>query len=162
LGHEVKLLPPAYVKPYVKRGKNDALDAEAIWEGLGRPTMRFVPLKSLEQQGVLAVHSVRSQLVGQRTKLVNMLRAHMAEFGLIAPQGIWRIGTLKAVIGDEADARLPAMARLALTSVVRELDQLEAEIEGLNQQSSNTARRTRHAAVSLPSPALVPSVHRLL
>jgi transposase len=147
LGHEVRLLPPAYVKPYVKRGKNDAIDAEAIWEGLQRPTMRFVPVKSREQQGALAVHKVRAQLVGQRTKLVNMLRAHMAEFGLIAAQGIWRIGELRSIVADEADERLPSMARLALKAVIAQFDALKAEIEKLDRVirdhcgSNETSRR---------------------
>ena len=79
LGHAVKLLPPSYVKPYVKRGKNDAVDAEAIFEALGRPSMRFVSVKSCEQQAALVAHKVRAQLVAQRTRLVNVLRAHMAE-----------------------------------------------------------------------------------
>jgi len=140
LGHEARLLPPAYVKPYVKRGKNDALDAEAIHEALGRPTMRFVPVKSREQQGTLAVHKVRAQLVEQRTRLINMLRAHMAEFGLIAPQGIWRVGELKAIVGDEADERLPSMARLALKPVLAQLDMLRAHIEDLERAIVRHAR----------------------
>lgn len=133
LGHEVRLLPASYVKPYVKRGKNDAIDAEAIWEALGRPTMRFVPIKSMDQQGMLAVHKVRAQLVGQRTKLVNMLRSHMAEFGVVAPQGVWRIGELKAIVGDEADGRLDAMARLALKPVLALLDGLEVQLTELER-----------------------------
>jgi transposase len=133
LGHAVKLMPPSYVKAYVKRGKNDAIDAEAIWEALGRPTMRFVPIKSLEQQGMLAVHKVRTQLVEQRTRLINMLRAHMAEFGLIAPQGVWRIGELKTIVGDEADERLVALARLALKPVLAQLDVLETQIADLER-----------------------------
>lgn len=133
LGHSVKLLPPSYVKPYVKRGKNDALDAEAIREALGRPTMRFVPVKSRAQQSVLVVHKVRAQLVGERTKLVNVLRAHMAEFGIVAPQGIWRISALKAIVGEEGDERLPALARLALKPVIRQLDRLQADINELER-----------------------------
>ena len=88
LGHEVRLMPAAYVKPYVKRGKNDAADAEAICEAVTRPSMRFVPVKSAEQQAVLMLHRARALLVRQRTMLVNALRAHMAEFGIIAPQGL--------------------------------------------------------------------------
>ena len=147
LGHEVKLLPANYVKPYVKRGKNDEIDAEAVWEGLERPTMRFVPIKSREQQGVLALHKVRSQLVGERTRLVNLLRAYMAEFGLVAPQGIWRIAELKAIVGDKADERLPASCRAALTAVVRQLDSLANAIEDLDRavvahcKSNETSRR---------------------
>lgn len=133
LGHEVKLLPPSYVKPYVKRGKNDAVDAEAIFEALERPSMRFVPVKTVEQQGALVAHKVRAQLVAQRTKLVNMLRAHMAEFGLIAPQGIWRIAELTSTIADEQDERLPSMARLALKQILAQLDGLKEEIGKLDR-----------------------------
>ena len=86
LGHEVKLMPPAYVKAYVKRNKNDAADAEAICEAVGRPSMRFVPIKDTDQQSVLMLHRARNLLVRQRTMLVNALRAHMAEFGIIAPR----------------------------------------------------------------------------
>jgi transposase len=82
LGHTVKLIPPAYVKPYVRRGKNDAADAEAICEAVGRPNMRFVPLKGVDQQAVLMLHRTRALLVAQRTMLANALRAHLAEFGI--------------------------------------------------------------------------------
>ena len=93
LGHQVKLMPPAYVKAYVKRNKNDAADAEAICEAVTRPSMRFVPVKDTEQQSILMLHRVRSLLVRQRTMLVNALRAHMAEFGIIAPQGLCHVRT---------------------------------------------------------------------
>ena len=134
LGHEVKLLPPAYVKPYVKRGKSDALDAEAICEALSRPTMRFVPIRSLESQAMLVLHKVRAQLVKQRTTLVNMLRSHMAEFGIVAPQGIWRIGELRTIVLDEQDQRLPDLARQALGRVICQLDRLESDIEKLERR----------------------------
>ena len=87
LGHEVRLMPPAYVKPYVKRGKTDAADAEAICEAVTRPTMRFVPVKSPEQQAALSMHRTRDLLVKQRTQLVNMMRGLLAEFGIDIPQG---------------------------------------------------------------------------
>ena len=98
LGHEVRLLPASYVKPYVKRGKTDAADAEAICEAVTRPTMRFVPVKTAEQQAVLMLHRTRDLLVRQRTMLVNALRGHMAELGVIAPQGISRVADLVAVL----------------------------------------------------------------
>ncbi len=88
LGHEVKLMPPIYVKPYVKRGKTDAADAAAICEAVTRPTMRFVAIKSAEQQSVLALHRTRDLLVGQRTQLVNMIRAQLAEFGIVLAKGL--------------------------------------------------------------------------
>src|SRR3954467_8739525 len=87
LGHEVKLMPAQYVKPYVKRGKNDAADAEAICEAVARPTMRFVPVKTPDQQSVMMLHRVRLMLNRQRTQLSNAMRAHMAEFGVVAPVG---------------------------------------------------------------------------
>ena len=90
LGHDVRLMPPAYVKPYVKRGKTDAADAEAICEAVTRPTMRFVPIKSPEQQAALSMHRSRDLLVKQRTQLVNMMRGILAEFGIEIPQGLHR------------------------------------------------------------------------
>src|SRR5210317_168777 len=89
LGHNVKLIPPAYVKPYVKRGKSDAVDAAAICEAVTRPTMRFVEVKTPEQQAILAVHRTRDLIVKQRTQTINMLRAQLAEFGIILPQGVY-------------------------------------------------------------------------
>jgi transposase len=147
LGHDVRLLPPAYVKPFVKRGKSDALDAEAICEAVSRPTMRFVAIKSEDNQAALVLHKVRYQLVKQRTTLVNLLRSHLAEFGIVAPKGIGRIGDLRAVVGDERDLRLPALARQALGRVLRQLDSLQGDIEKLERQivkhckNSEVARR---------------------
>ncbi len=89
LGHQVKLIPPVYVKPYVKRGKSDAVDAAAICEAVTRPTMRFVEVKTPEQQAILAVHRTRDLIVRQRTQTINMLRAQLAEFGIVLPQGIY-------------------------------------------------------------------------
>src|SRR3954452_15733728 len=100
LGHEVRLMPPQYVKAYVKRNKNDAADAEAICEAVRRPTMRFVPIKTAEQQAALLVHRCRERLVRQRTALVNALRAHLAEYGVIAPQGLRNVAGLIAIIRD--------------------------------------------------------------
>jgi transposase len=113
LGHDVRLMPPSCVKPYVKRGKTDAADAEAICEAVTRPTMRYVPIKTAEQQAVLMLHRTRDLLVRQRTMLVNALRGHMAELGVIAPQGISRVGDLLAMILGEDEANLPALAREA-------------------------------------------------
>ena len=92
LGHDVRQMPAAYVKPYVKRGKTDAADAEAICEAVTRPTMRFVPVKSPEQQAALSMHRARDLLVKQRTQLVNMIRGLLAEFGVDIPQGMHRVG----------------------------------------------------------------------
>jgi len=128
LGHEVKLMPPRYVKPYVKRNKNDAADAEAICEAVTRPTMRFVAVKSTEQQSVLMLHRTRELLVRQRTMLVNAMRAHMAEFGVVARTGLPQVKELLAVIADPDDERIPPLARTCLEGLARQLLSLAREI----------------------------------
>ena len=128
LGHEVRLMPPRYVKPYVKRNKNDAADAEAICEAVTRPTMRFVAVKSAEQQSVLMLHRTRELMVRQRTMLVNALRAHMAEFGVVARAGLPQVKELLATIADKEDQRIPPLARKCLKSLARQLLSLEGEI----------------------------------
>ena len=128
LGHEVKLMPPHYVKPYVKRNKNDAADAAAICEAVTRPTMRFVSVKGTEQQGVLMLHRTRELLVRQRTMLINAMRAHMAEFGIVAPVGVPQVKKLLGIIADTDDARLPPVARTCLESLVRQFLSLHEEI----------------------------------
>ena len=107
LGHEVRLMPAQYVKAYIKRNKHAAADAEAICEAVQRPMMRFVPVKTADQQAAVLLHRGRERLVRQRTGLVNALRGHLAEFGLIAPQGLRNVGKLIAIVRDEGDARLP-------------------------------------------------------
>jgi transposase len=129
LGHEVRLMPASYVKPYVKRGKTDAADAEAICEAVTRPTMRFVPVKSAEQQSVLMLHRTRELLVRQRTMLVNALRGHMAELGVIAPQGISRVADLVAVLMGENTASVPALARHALRGLAAELEAVGSRVK---------------------------------
>jgi transposase len=128
LGHEVRLMPPRYVKPYVKRNKNDPADAEAICEAVTRPTMRFVAVKSTEQQSVLMLHRTRELLVRQRTMLVNAIRAHMAEFGVVARVGLPQVKALLAVIADPDDDRIPSLARACLKGLVQQLLSLEREI----------------------------------
>ena len=128
LGHEVKLMPPRYVKPYVKRNKTDAADAAAICEAVTRPTMRFVSVKGTEQQIVLMLHRTRELLVRQRTMLVNAIRAHMAEFGIVAPVGIPRVKELFAVIADGDDDRLSPIARACLEGLARQFLSLHEEI----------------------------------
>jgi len=127
-GHDVRLMPPGYVKPYVKRNKHDAADAEAVCEAVRRPSMRFVPVKTPEQQAALVAHSVRDLLVRQRTMLVNALRGHLAEFGIVAQRGIHKVEELTAVIGDETDGRIPASARSALRVLAAALAALELRI----------------------------------
>lgn len=133
LGHQVRLVPPAYVKPYVKRGKNDAIDAEAICEAVTRPNMRFVPVKGVEQQAVLVLHRTREVLVRQRTMLVNALRAHMAEFGIVVAQGIKRVPELVATLRDKATP-IPEIARATLDAVVLQLGSLETSIRQIERR----------------------------
>ncbi|MEE8636107.1 MAG: IS110 family transposase [Acidiferrobacterales bacterium] len=134
LGHEVRLMPPRYVKPYVKRNKNDAADAEAICEAVTRPTMRFVAVKSTERQSVLMLHRTRELLVRQRTMLVNAIRAHMAEFGVVARVGLPQVNELLAVIADGDDDRIPPLARTCLKGLARQLLSLEREIIGAEKR----------------------------
>lgn len=134
LGHEVRLMPAQYVKAYVKRNKNDAADAEAICEAVMRPTMRFVPVKTAEQQGALLLHRGRERLVRQRTMLVNALRGHLAEFGVIAPQGLRNVGQLIAIVRAENDARLPALARQVLQVLAAQIEQVAAAVAALEKQ----------------------------
>ncbi|MGG5823054.1 IS110 family transposase [Falsiroseomonas sp. HW251] len=129
LGHEARLIPAAYVKPYVKRGKTDAADAEAICEAVARPTMRFVPVKTSEQQAVLVLHRTRDLLVRQRTAVVNALRGHLAEFGFVAPQGMSRVADLLAVLLGEDETTLPPLARQALRGLAAELEALGKRVE---------------------------------
>ena len=128
LGHEVKLMPPHYVKPYVKRNKNDAADAAAICEAVTRPSMRFVSVKNTEQQAILVLHRTRELLVRQRTMLINAIRSHMAEFGIVAPVGVPQVKKLLAVIADRDDARLPSLTRTCLESLARQFLSLDHEI----------------------------------
>jgi transposase len=134
LGHAVRLIPPQYVKPFVKTNKNDASDAEAICEALTRPTMRFAPLKSAEQQSVLMLHRARELLVRQRTMLINALRGHCGEFGIVVAQGASKVAELIAMIEDRQDERLPALAREALGSLVGQLRMVQAQIVGLEKK----------------------------
>ena len=134
LGHEVRLMPPSYVKAYLRRQKNDAADAEAICEAVTRPTMRFVPIKSAERQGVLALHRTRELLVRQRTMLINAMRGHCAEFGIIAPQGVRRLAELVEQVRQAQAAELPDLARSALLRLAGQLDGLAAEIHALERR----------------------------
>ena len=130
LGHEVRIMPANYVKPYVKRNKNDAADAEAICEAVTRPTMRFVTVKTAEQQSIMMVHRTRALLIRQRTMLVNAIRAHLAEFGIVAPVGLKGLRTLLAVVSDPKDERVPGVARHCLVSLATALMIIEQEIAG--------------------------------
>jgi transposase len=132
LGHEVVLLPPQYVKPYVKRNKNDAADAEAICEAMSRPTMRFVPVKSAEQQAALMLAGVRDQLVDRRTQISNAIRGYAAEFGLTAAKGLSKIEPLLARIA--ADAALPELARGLFAAYGRDYARLKEQLAKIETQ----------------------------
>ena len=134
LGHAVRLIPPQYVHPFVKTNKNDATDAEAICEALMRPTMRFAAVKSAEQQSVLMLHRARDLLVRQRTMLINALRGHCGEFGMVVAQGASKVMILIEMIEDRDDARLPALAREALGSLVEQLRMAQTQILDLEKQ----------------------------
>ena len=133
LGHDVRLIPPAYVKPYVKRQKNDMADAAAICEAVTRPSMHFVPVKSAEQQGVLVLHRTRKLLSRQRTMMLNALRSHLAEFGIIAPKGPFHLAQL-AIALRNGEHDLPEVARLALLGFADQLAALSGEIKSLEAQ----------------------------
>ena len=134
LGHEVRLMPARDVRAYVKRNKNDAADAEAICEAVRRPTMRFVRVKSAEQQGQLMQHRARDLLMRQRTQLINAMRAHMAELGMIAPQGREGIKQLLAIIANDEDTRLPVDARASLIVLAAQLEAMQTMIGSLERR----------------------------
>jgi transposase len=133
-GHDVRLIPPAYVKPYVKRQKNDAADAEAICEAVTRPNMRFVPVKTEEQQSVLVLHRSRDLLMRQRTMILNAIRAHLAEFGIVAAQGPRKVVDLVRRLAEPDGLDLPALARSALMSLAAQLETLAEEIGRIERQ----------------------------
>jgi len=128
LGHEVRLMPPRYVKPYVKRNKSDAADAEAICEAVTRPTMRFVPIKTPEQQSVLMLHRTRQLFVRQRTMLINAIRAHLAEFGIVAGIGRNGVETLLELITKGEDESIPSAARECLMALAAQLELVKRQI----------------------------------
>ncbi len=134
LGHEVKLMPPAYVKAYVKRGKTDADDAAAICEAVGRPSMRFVAIKSPAQQSILAVHRTRDLLIGQRTQLVNMIRAQLAEFGVVLAKGIRHVLRLVGQLLDGEALDIPALATKVMITLAAQVRDLQARIGELEEE----------------------------
>ena len=134
LGHDARLMPPTYVKAYVKRGKNDAADAAAICEAVTRPSMRFVPIKSIEQQSALMLHRTRDLLIRQRTQLINALRAHLAELGLVAAKGREGLQQLVTTVTESSDERLPSNARFACQGIVAQLYALKSQINGLDKR----------------------------
>ena len=134
LGHDVRLIPPAYAKAYVRRNKNDAADAAAICEAVSRPSMRFVTIKTAEQQAAASLHKVRGLLIKQRTMVMNSLRGLMAEFGIVAAAGPQHIGKLVAILADPDDHRIPAPLQDGLKSLVQTLDSLQQRIAAVDKQ----------------------------
>lgn len=128
LGHTVRLMPPAYVKPYIKRQKNDAADAEAICEAVTRASMRFVETKTPEQQSCLMLHRTRHLFIRQQTAVINAIRAHLAEFGIVAPVGRNGVEELLGVVADPSDKRVPEIARTCLAALGAQLRMLKAQI----------------------------------
>jgi transposase len=140
-GHDVRLIPPAYVKPYVKRGKTDAVDAEAICEAVSRPTMRFVPIKTAECQATLMVLKTRDLLVRQRTQAINALRGHLAEVGIVEAKGAAKVEMLFEIIRDENDGRLPPAARTALKMLTEQIEALTERVDTLERKIVAEVRR---------------------
>ena len=128
LGHTVRLMPPAYVKPYVKRHKNDAVDAEAICEAVTRANMRFVATKTPEQQSCLTLHRTRHLFIRQQTSVINAIRAHLAEFGIVAPVGRKGVEDVLRVVADPKDERVPEIARACVAALSAQLRILKAQI----------------------------------
>jgi transposase len=147
LGHTVRLMPPAYVKPYVKRQKNDAADAEAICEAVTRANMRFVATKTPEQQSCLMLHRTRHLFIRQQTAVINSIRAHLAEFGIVAPVGRNGVEELLGVVADPSDKRVPEVARACLAALGTQLRVLKAQILEFDRMinawhlSSETSKR---------------------
>jgi transposase len=156
LGHDVRLMPAAYVKPYVKRQKNDAADAEAICEAVTRPTMRFVPVKSPEQQSIMVLHKTRQMVMRQRTKLANTIRAHMAEVGIVAPIGRKGLELLLEIIDQDEDGRLPEASRSCLRMLVDQFSMVKAHIIELDRAIVADVRRNESAKRLMAIPGVGP------
>ena len=158
LGHEVRLMPPQYVRPYVKTNKHDAADAEAICEAVQRPGMRFVPVKGEDQQALLMLHRVREQLLKQRTATTNALRAHLAEFGVVAARGRRGLRELPAVVADPEDRRLPPLARELLQALAEHLRGLEERTAEIDRRLLEAARADAACARLAAVPGIGPVV----
>ena len=157
LGHEVRLIPPAYVKPFVKRQKNDAADAEAICEAAQRPSMRFVPVKTEEQQANAIVFRARDLLVRQRTQCVNALRGHLLEFGYVFPQGISHVATLVGLVEDPQSS-VPESARIILKLLVDTFTALDGQIAALDAEINRRSKADPTARRLMTIPGVGPIV----
>ena len=166
LGHSVRLMPPAYVKPYVKRQKNDMADAEAICEAVARANMRFVPTKTPEQQSCLMLHRTRHLFIRQQTAVINSIRAHLAEFGIVAPVGRKGVTELLHIVADPSDKRVPEVARACLAALGNQLLSLKEQIVEFDRmimvwhRSNETSKRLHYIPEVGPmlATALVASV----
>lgn len=156
MGHDVRLIPPAYVKPFVKRQKNDAADAEAICEAVQRPNMRFVTVKSEEQQASALVFRTRDLLVRQRTQTINAIRGHMTEYGWVAPKGPSWVTKLGDLIDDEANASLPQAAREMFRVMLSMLEELSRQIVDLDKEIARRAREDEVARRLMTIPGIGP------
>lgn len=156
MGHQVRLIPPAYVKPFVKRQKNDAADAEAICEAAQRPNMRFVAIKSEEQQASGLVFRTRDLLVRQRTQTINAIRGHMAEYGWVAPRGPAWVAQLGDLIDDEVGASLPTAARDMFRVMLGLLDELDIRVAALDKEIAKRAREDEVARRLMTIPGIGP------
>ena len=156
LGHEVRLIPPAYAKAYVRRNKNDPADAEAICEAVSRPAMRFVAIKTEQQQALAAIHRVRDLLIKQRTMLKNQLRGLLAEFGIVAAQGRRGLIELLAILSDGEDRRIPSLLREGLKAVMETLHGIERKLEGVDRQIVTTGRENATCRHLITAPGYGP------
>ena len=156
LGHEVKLIPPIYVKPYVKRGKSDAADAAAICEAVTRPTMRFVEVKTPEQQAILALHRTRDLVVRQRTQTINMLRGQLAEFGIVFARGVGHATQFAKRILDGECPDLPEVARDVVAELCGQLLFLHGKIAGYTREMTRVAGREERVALLQTIPGIGP------
>jgi transposase len=160
LGFSVKLIPPAYVKPFVRRNKNDAVDASAICEALGRPNMRFVAVRSVDNQAQLMRHGARELLVGQRTQALNALRGHLAEIGVIAAQGVQNAYVLKRLAADGCDENgeivVPDCVRAALAPLIRQIDALDEEIDRVDAEIETLVKADEKALRLMTIPGVGP------
>jgi transposase len=140
LGHTVRLMPPGYVKAYVRRNKNDAADAAAICEAVSRPSMRFVEPKSAGQQAAASLHRVREMLTKQQTAAMNSLRGQLAEFGIVAAKGARGFGELLAIVADTEDGRIPDLLRMTLACITATLDSLKRQLEKVDKAMAEWGR----------------------
>ena len=155
-GHTVKLMAPQFVKPYVKTNKNDAADAEAICEAVARPNMRFVPVKDVEQQSVLALHTVRQGFVKARTAQANQIRGLLTEYGLIIPQGIWNITTRVPELIEDASNELPGSFRLLIQRLLEHFKELDTQVDELELQIVKWHRQSSASSKLAQVPGIGP------